>query len=142
MLRGFGAPLAVLALLFGLSSAAPYTHAHRAIASASDEHHPKGDSLVHTHSSPHAHHDADHPDPEPAGDEDREDQIWSVNNFVFQQSPGSPAPPPVLLVFGELHVPLTSRGFGVDRPSPRAHGPPIGSPPGLRAPPASLPTLA
>jgi hypothetical protein len=141
MLRRLGASVAVLAFLFGFS-AAPYTHAHHAIASVTDEHHPQGDTLVHTHSTPHAHHDAAHSDPEPAGDEDREDQIWSVDNFVFQQAAPSAAPSPVLLVFGEPHVPLTRSWLSVDRPQPRAHGPPIGSPSGLRAPPASLPTLA
>lgn len=141
MLRHFGAAVAVLALLFGLS-AAPYTHAHHAIDSVSDEDHPRGDTLVHTHASPHSHHDADHSEPEPAGKDDSDEQIWSVDSFVFQQPVPSQAPSPVLLVFGEPHVHLTSSWLGVDRPQPNAHGPPVGSPFGLRAPPASQPAFA
>ena len=141
MLRQSLAVAAVLAFLCGFS-AAPYTHAHHAIDSVSDEHHPRGETLVHTHASPHAHHDADHPEPEPAGDEDRDDQIWSVDSFVFQQSVPSQAPFPALQVSGEPHVQLTSMGFVADRPQPKSHGPPVGSPSGLRAPPAFLPTFA
>jgi hypothetical protein len=141
MLGRFGAPLAVLALLFGLS-AAPYTHAHHAIASVSDEHHPYGDTLVHTHASPHSHHDADDSEPAPAGQEESDERIWAVNGFVFQQPVPSHAPSPVLLVLGEPHVQLTSVWLGAPRMQPQAHGPPVGSPSGLRAPPAFLPTLA
>ncbi len=141
MLRRFSAVAAVLAFLCGFS-AAPYTHAHHAIDSVSDEHHPHGDTLVHTHASPHSHHDADHSEPQPAGKEDSDEQIWSVDSFVFQQSVPSQAPFPVLLVSGEPHVQLTSMGFAADRLQPKAHGPPIGSPSGLRAPPAFLPTFA
>ena len=141
MLRRFGAAVAVLAFLYGFS-AAPYTHAHHAIDSVSDEHHPHGDTLVHTHASPHSHHDADHPEREPADKEDSDDQIWSVDSFVFQQPAPGHAPPVVLLVFGELHVQLTSIVLGADLPQPRAHGPPVGSPSGLRAPPAFLPASA
>jgi hypothetical protein len=140
MLRRFGAPLAVLALLFGLS-AAPYTHAHHAIESVSDEHHRYGDTLVHTHASPHSHHDADPSGPKPAGKEESDEQIWAVNGFVFQQSVPSHAPPAVLLVFGEPHVQLTSIWLRALRMQPQAHGPPVGSPSGLRAPPALLPTF-
>lgn len=141
MLRRIGAPLAVLALLFGLS-AAPYTHAHHDIESVSDEHHPYGDTLVHTHASPHSHHDADHSEPEPADKKESDEQIWAVNGFVFQQPVPSHAPSPVLLVFGEPHVQLTSIWLGAPRTQPKAHGPPVGSPSGLRAPPAFLPTFA
>jgi hypothetical protein len=141
MLRGFGAPVAVLALLFGLS-AAPYTHAHHAIASVSDEHHPYGDTLVHTHASPHSHHDAHHSDHEPTGNEESDEQIWAVNSFVFQQTVPRHASSPVVLVFGEPHVQLTSIWLAAPRMQPQAHGPPVGSPPGLRAPPAFLPTFA
>ena len=141
MLRRCGAPLAVLALLFGLS-AAPYTHAHHAIESVSDEHHPYGDTLVHTHVSPHTHDDADHSEPEPAGKEESDEQIWTVNGFVCQQPVPSHAPSHVLLVFGEPHVQLTGIWLGTDRPQPKSHGPPVGSPSGLRAPPAFLPAFA
>ena len=141
MLRRIGAPLAVLALLVGLS-AAPYTHAHHAIESVSDEHHPYGDTLVHTHASPHSRHDADHSKPEPAGKEESDEQIWAVNGFVFQQPVPSHAPSPVLLVSGELHVQLTCFWLGAPRMQPKAHGPPVGSPSGLRAPPVFLPTFA
>jgi hypothetical protein len=141
MLCRFGAAVAVLAFLYGFS-AAPYTHAHHAIDSASDERHPHGETLVHTHASPHSHHGADHPEPDPAGNQDRDEQIWSVDSFVFQQPVASHAPSPVLLVFGEPHVQLTSIWLGADRPQPKAHGPPVGSPSGLRAPPAFLPAFA
>jgi hypothetical protein len=141
MLGRVGAPLAVLALLFGLS-AAPYTHAHHAIESVSDEHHPYGDTLVHTHASPHSHDDADHSEPEPAGKEESDEQIWAVNGFVFQQPVPSHAPSPVLLVGGGPHVQLTSIWLGADRPQPKSHGPPVGSPSGLRAPPVFIPTFA
>ena len=141
MLRRFGAAGAVVALLYGLS-AAPFTHAHHAIDSVSDEHHPQGDTLVHTHASPHSHHDADHPAPGPRDTEGGDDPIWSVDNFVFQQPVLSHAPSAVLLVLREPHVQLTSTWSGVDRPQPTAHGPPIGSPHGLRAPPPSPPAFA
>ena len=141
MLRRLGAAVAVLALLYAFS-AAPYTHAHHAIDSASDERHPHGETLVHTHASPHSHHGADHSEPDPAGNQDSDDRIWSIDSFVFQQPVPSHAPFPVLLTFGELQVPLTSIRLGVDRPQPKAHGPPVGSPSGLRAPPASLPAFA
>src|SRR5690606_22194573 len=129
------------ALLFGLS-AAPYTHAHHAIGSVSDEHHPYGDTLVHTHASPHSHDDADRSEPEPAGKEESDEQIWAVNGFVFQQPVPGQAPSPVLLVFDGPHDQLTSTWSGADRPQPRSHGPPVGSPSGLRAPPAFLPAFA
>lgn len=138
MLRHFGAAVAVLALLCGLS-AAPYTHAHHAIDSVTDEHHPHQASLVHTHASPHSHHHADHHDPAPRSDEDHEDRIWSVDGFVFQQPTLNHDPSPVLLASGESHVQLTSIWLGADWPQPKAHGPPIGSPSGVRAPPAILP---
>lgn len=141
MLRRFGAAVAVLAFLCGFS-AAPYTHAHHAIDAVSDEHHPQWETLVHTHASAHAHDDADHSEPEPAGNEDSDDQIWSVDSFVCQQPAPGHAPSPVLVVLGESQVQLTSPRLGVDRPQPKAHGPPAGSPSGLRAPPVSLPTFA
>lgn len=141
MLRQFGAAVAVLAVLYGLS-AAPYTHAHHAIDSVSDERHPHGDTLVHTHASPHAHGDVDGSEPRPAGTEDSDERIWSVDGFVAQQSVPGQAPAPVLQIAGEPHVQLTSLGFVADRLQPRAHGPPTGSPSGLRAPPAFLPAFA
>lgn len=141
MLCRFGAAVAVLTFLCGFS-AAPYTHAHHAIDAVSDEHHPQGETLVHTHASAHAHDDADHSEPEPAGDDDRDEQIWSVDSFVCQQPVPGPAPAPGLLVSIEPHVQPTSPRLGVDRPQPKAHGPPVGSPSGLRAPPVSLPTFA
>ena len=141
MLRRFGAAVAVLAFLYGFS-AAPYTHAHHAIDSASDELHPHGDTFVHTHASPHSHPDTEHSEPRPAGKEDSDEQIWSVDAFVFQQSVPSHAPSPVLQVFGEPYVELTSVWLVADRLQPKAHGPPVGSPSGLRAPPALLPTFA
>jgi hypothetical protein len=140
MLRRLGAAVAVLAFLCGFS-AAPYTHAHHAIDSSSDELHPHGDTLVHTHASPHSHHDTDHSEPGP-GKEDRDERIWSVDSFLFQQSVPSHASSPVLQAFGEPFVQLTSSGFAADRLQPRVHGPPVGSPSGLRAPPAFLPTFA
>jgi hypothetical protein len=138
MLRPLGAPLAVLALLFGLS-AAPYTHAHHAIESVSDELHPYGDTLVHTHASSHSHGDADHSEPEPAKGKESDEQIWAVNGFACPQPVPIHAPPHVLLVSGEPCVQLTSIWLGTDRPQPNSHGPPVGSPSGLRAPPALLP---
>ena len=141
MLRRLGAPLAVLALLFGLS-AAPYTHAHHAIESVSDELHPYGKTLVHTHASPHSHDDAGQSGPNPAGKEDSDEQIWSVSGFVFQPPVPSHAPSPVLLVFGEPHVHLTSIWLSAPRTQPQAHGPPVESPSGLRAPPAFPPAFA
>jgi hypothetical protein len=135
MLRHLGAAVAVLALLFGLS-AAPYTHVHQAIGSASDTQHPHGATLVHTHASPHSHHEPGQPGSEPTSGED---QIWSVDSFVFHLPVPDQAPSPVLCAFGEPHAQLTRVWLGADRPQPRAHGPPIGSPSGLRAPPDTLP---
>lgn len=141
MLRRFGAAVALLAFLYGFS-AAPYRHSHHAIDSASDALHPRGDTLVHTHASPHSHHDTDHSEPEPAGKEDSDEQIWSVDSFVFQHAVPSHGPSPALQVYGEPHVQLTSIWLAADRLQPKAHGPPVGSPSGLRAPPAFLPTFA
>jgi len=141
MLRRFWAAAAVLAFVCGFS-AAPYTHAHHAIDSVSDERHPHGDTLVHTHASPHAHHDADHSEPEPGGNEDSHDQIWSVDSFVFQHAAPNHGLSVVLVVFGEPHVQLNSIWLGADRLQPMAHGPPVGSLSGLRAPPAFLPAFA
>jgi hypothetical protein len=143
MLRYVGALLAVLALLFGLP-AAPYTHAHHAIDSVSDEHHPHGESLVHTHASPHSHHDPAGSDHAPADEdkEEREEQIWAVKGFLFQQPVASHAASPVLLVSDEPLVQLTRVWVGAPRMQPPAHGPPVGCPSGLRAPPAFLPTFA
>jgi hypothetical protein len=141
MLSRFGAAVAVLAFLHGFS-AVPYTHAHHAIDSASDDRHPHGETLVHTHASPHAHDGADHPEPDPAGTQRRDEQIWSVDSFVFQQPVPTHVPSPVLLVFGEPHVQLISTWLGADRPQPNSHGPPAGSASGLRAPPACLPAFA
>lgn len=140
MLRPLGAAVAVLALLYGLS-AAPYTHAHHAIDSVSDERHPHGETLVHTHASPHSQDGADHPE-RGAGDRDSDEQIWSVDGFVFQQPASGHAPFPALQVVGEPYVRLTSMCLTADQLEPRAHGPPVGSPSGLRAPPAFLPALA
>ena len=141
MLRRFGAAVAVLAFLYGFSDA-PYTHVHHAIDSVSDEHHPHGDTLVHTHASAHSHHDADRPVPAPAGEEDSDDAIWSVDSFIFQQPVPHEAPSPVLAVFSTPHLPLTGAWLSAHRPQPKAHGPPVGLPSGLRAPPTSLPAFA
>jgi hypothetical protein len=122
-------------------SAAPYTHAHHAIDSVTDERHPQGETLVHTHASPHSHDDADQRQSEPTSDEDREDRIWSVDSFVFQQPVPNQAPAPVLVVFGEAPIQLTSVWLGADRPQPKAHGPPARSPSGLRGPPVFLPAF-
>lgn len=139
MLRRCGAIVAMLVVLGGFS-AAPYTHAHHDIASVSDEHHPHGATLVHTHASPHSQHDADNSTPLPAGQEDQDDdQISSVPTFVSQQPPSADAPAVVLVVLGERHVQPARTWIAANRPQPKAHGPPIGSPLGLRAPPA-LPT--
>ena len=107
MLRRFGAAAAVLAFLYGFS-AAPFAHRHHAIDSVSDEQHPHGETLVHTHTSPHSHHGADRSEPRPAGREDSDEQIWSVASFVPHQSAFSHTQPPALQVFGELYVELTS----------------------------------
>jgi hypothetical protein len=140
MLRRLGAAVAVLALLCGFG-AAPYTHAHHAIDSVSDARHPHGDTLVHTHASPHSHHDADRSAP-PVGRDDGDEQIWSVDSFAFQRSVPSHAPSPVLQAVDAPYVQLTSVGVTADRLQPTAHGPPAGSPSGLRAPPAFLPAFA
>ena len=141
MLRHVGAAVTVLAFLYG-SSAAPYTHAHHAIESVTDEHHPRGGTLVHTHASPHSHHDASHDPPEPAGNEHGDDQIWSVGSFVFHQTAPSHVPSAVLVVLGELHVQPAGIWLSADRLQPQAHGPPAGPPSGLRAPPGLLPVFA
>jgi hypothetical protein len=44
-------------------------------------------------------------------------------------------------VFREPHVQLTSIWLDAHRPQPTAHGPPLGSPTALRAPPAFPPPL-
>jgi hypothetical protein len=141
MLRRFWATVAVLALLCGFS-AAPFTHAHHAIDAVSDEHHPHGDTLVHTHASPHARGGGHDSVPAPPGHHDSGDRIWSVDTFVCQLPAASHPPSPALLVFGEANVPSASSWLGAERLQPKANSPPAGSPPGLRAPPAILPVLA
>jgi hypothetical protein len=140
MLRRFGAAVAVLACLSGFF-AAPYTHAHHAIASVIDDQQTAAPPLVHTHASPHSHHDADHPERGPAG-HDSQDQIWSVDNFVFQQAASTHDPGVDLVITGTSHIQLRSIWLRADRLPPRAHGPPVGPPSGLRAPPVFLPALA
>lgn len=137
MLRRFGAAVAALALLYGFS-AAPFTHAHRVIDPVSDEGHPHGTTLVHTHASSHTHHDGDDTRPGAPGQEHGE-RTWSVESFVFQPVAHADAPVPVLCEFGELHIQLTDNSQGIPLPQPKAHGPPVGQPSGLRAPPAFLP---
>lgn len=134
------AAVSVLAVVCGFA-AAPYTHAHHAIDSVGDERHPHGDTLVHAHASPHAHQDADHPDPEPAR-EDEHDQIWSVNSSVSGRPAPGHAPSVLLVTCGEPQVHLPRLWVDADRLQPKAHGPPVGSPASLRAPPAILPALA
>ena len=141
MFRRSGASVALVALLYGLS-AAPYTHAHHSIDSVSDPRHPHGESLVHTHAAPHGHHDDEESSPEASEKHDGNDRIWSVDTFLFQQPALTHAPAPVLLVFGERPLPLTSVWLGADRPQPKAHGPPLSSSAALRAPPVLLPTFA
>jgi hypothetical protein len=133
-----GAAVTVLALLCGVW-AAPYMHAHRTMDPRSDGPHPHGRTLLHNHASPHAHHDAGRGDADPAGLPDEAEQIWSVDSFVFRQPVPGQAPTPALMAYGEPQVPLTSACLGAHPPQPRAHGPPPGSPSGLRAPPAFPP---
>jgi hypothetical protein len=142
MLRRFRACLSVLALLYGLT-AAPYTHAHQAIDAESDEHHLEGQTLVHTHATPHPHHhDAEELGAAIAGNHAGTERVWSVDSFLFQQPPVNPAPGPALLAFGEPPVALTSVWLGAHRPQPRAHGPPLALSSPLRAPPAFPPLFA
>ena len=96
---------------------------------------------MHTHAAPHSHQSEGHPEPAPAGNRDSDEQIWSVDSFVFQQPVPGHAPSPAFLILEEPHVPQTSGWLGADRPRPKAHGPPVGSPFGLRAPPAFLPAF-
>jgi hypothetical protein len=135
-----GAAVTVLALLCGVW-AAPYTHAHRELDSGAGGHHPHGRTLIHTHASPHAHQDAGRPDADPAGHPDETDEIWSVDGFLFRQPAPSQPPAPVLMVYSEPQVEVTSARLSAHPPQPQAHGPPLGSPSGLRAPPAFLPAL-
>jgi hypothetical protein len=142
MMRRFGAGLAVLALLQGFA-AAPYTHGHSGIDAVSDEHHPHGHSLVHTHAFPHAHHDDDDAEPQAAGGTGHsEEQIWSVDSFVFAHPVISHPPAPVVPVFEAPPPELTSVWLGAYRPQPKAHGPPLASCSLLRAPPAFPPSFA
>ena len=141
MLHRFGAGVAVLALLCG-SFAAPYTHAHHAIGSVSDEHHPEGQSLVHTHATPHGHHDDHESGPEASRKHRGDERSWSVDSFLFQQSTVTDTPTPGLLLFGAPPLALTSVWLGADRPQPKAHGPPLSLSTALRAPPVLLPTFA
>jgi hypothetical protein len=134
------AAVTALALLCGVW-AAPYTHAHPARDPGAGGHHPHGTTVLHTHASPHSHHDAGRAHTDPAGPGDEADQFWSVDSFVFRQPVPSQAPAPGLTVYGEPPVQLTSARLSAHRPQPRAHGPPIGSPSGLRAPPPFLPAF-
>jgi hypothetical protein len=139
MLRRSGASVAVLALLYGLSGA-PYTHAHHAIESVSDEHHPHGQALVHTHATPHSHGD-EHGAP-PARELPDDERIWSVDSFVFQQPTVSQIPIPVLFVIAERDVELPCVWLGARRLQPKAHGPPFTLSSPLRAPPVFIPKFA
>lgn len=140
MLRHCGAAVAVLALLYGWS-AAPYTHAHRAIDSLTDERHPHGVTLVHTHASPHAYHDAGRSGHDSGGAEDRQDQVWSIGSFAFHPPAPHEAPAPAFVDVGTPYVQPAGNGSRADRLQPMAHGPPAVAPPGLRAPPEFLPAF-
>lgn len=142
MLCRVGASVGVLALLSGLL-ASPYTHAHKAIDSVTDEHHPHGQTLVHTHATSHAHHDDDSDRSEPeAGRSHEPDRIWSVASFLFQQPSLPGAPAPALFECVEAPPVLTSVWLGAARPQPKAHGPPLELSSPLRAPPALLPQFS
>ena len=116
----------------------PYVHAHQGIHRVADEDHPHGETLVHSHLTPHSH---DHDESEDAPDSDStdEDRIWSVAMFVAQQP--APVSTNVFLVvaFAASQDPVETQRLLVDRDRPRAHAPPLVHSPSLRAPPAVLP---
>ncbi|MBM3778419.1 MAG: hypothetical protein FJW23_09305 [Acidimicrobiia bacterium] len=135
--------VSVLALLCGFL-AAPYTHVHRGVDAVHDPAHPHGRTLVHTHASPHAHghQHGDDSRPAPADTGGGDEQIWSVASFVFQ-SPASPGSAPLCVAAGRSPLPWpTGVLVRLDFQHPRVHGPPVGSPSGLRAPPSFPPASA
>lgn len=137
MLRRLGAGTAVVALLYGLLFA-PYTHVHSAIDSVSDEHHPRGHALVHSHATSHAHHDDVAEGPEAEGP-DHDERILSVASFVFPEAAPGPVESIAILVSVQPLSELTSVWSGIHRPQPQAHGPPLDWSSPLRAPPAFPP---
>lgn len=141
MLRAGVAGIAVAALLFGFA-VAPYTHAHTAIDSVSDERHPHGATLVHTHATPHSQQQESGHESPVRPDGDSHDEIWSVASFIFQQSARPDTPGPALILAGATPVEGSSTGAGVPGPEPSAHGPPVVSLAALRAPPIVPPASA
>jgi hypothetical protein len=140
MWRQAGTVAAIIALLLG-NGLAPYTHAHHSIATGDhDDHH--GNTVLHAHAAPHAHHDVGSDEARPAvGDNDQE-QVWSVDVFVAQPSSSHHLPSPIVASCPAPDDPLTSVWLGALRLRPAAHAPPVSSPPGLRAPPALLPAIS
>lgn len=140
MLRRWSALAAIVAVLCGVG-ATPYTHAHHAIDSVADDHHPRGATLVHSHIAPHE----DRHDHESGRESDHretaDDPVWSVAPFVAHQQAVSSVYVPLAVNFVPAlpHVePTTVR---IERDRPRAHAPPPARSLSLRAPPSLLPIL-
>ena len=136
-MRRLGAVPAVLTILLGLV-VLPHTHLHASAASA-DAHHDHHAPLVHAHVTPHDH-DAE-PVDEGSDDEGGDQQIRSVDAFVFQPGAAPSAPMPVVIATALIHFKVPELPARVIPAHPPAHGPPLASTSALRAPPLAPPAL-
>jgi hypothetical protein len=135
MLRRFGAAISVMALLLGFV-AAPYTHVHQSARGVSDahDHHSRPATVLHTHVTAHSE-DLDTHHPPAEGDQDVDQEIWSIGGFVFQPASMAYAPLPALAVYPVTYIVSTGSWLGVTVTQPGAHAPPFVAGSNLRAPP-------
>lgn len=116
----------------------PYSHVHQWMDA--DEHHSAPRALRHAHLSDHPH-DEESSDHEEHGEGRTDEEVWRVDDFVFQQASTLRPPPPSLIELPGTYTPVL-RSWRVAAPfHPVAHGPPPVLPSSPRAPPVSLPSF-
>lgn len=134
MFRQAGAPLSVLALLFGFV-AAPFTHVHQHGATDAHDRRTGPAALLHAHVAAHLGDQDPHHAPAEDDRQDHELKIWAFDGFVFQPAAATAAPPAVLHVCSVTPVHLPGAWSRLHVSQPRAHGPRAAGGSGLRAPP-------
>lgn len=137
MLRPLGAASAVLTMLVGLL-VLPHAHVHASAAGA-DVHHGHRGPLVHAHAAPHRH--QGEREDEPTDERGPAQQIRSIEAFVFQSVATPLSLTPVLMATALVQFQLPKLPARLIAAHPPAHGPPLASASGLRAPPLIPPAL-
>lgn len=133
MFRRLRVATSVLALLLGLV-AAPDAHVHQSAHGLSDAQQSHRITVLHAHVTPHpAAPDSHHHPVDNSHDTDQE--MWSVDGFVFQPASPQHAPLPAVVVSHIVHVMSAGTAEAVSVTQPRAHGPPAVAGPSLRGPP-------